>query len=331
MDVNPSEIFKLATAYWDSSVFLTANRLNVFSIISQRERTAADIADELNTAVHPTEMFLNACVSLELLEKEGGKYKNAAVSENFLVKGAPMYLGDALKYSDDLYQVWGKLEDTLRSGRPVLDPGTILGKDPEKTRNFIIGMHNRAIGVGRSLAEKVDLGGRKRLLDVGGGPATYSILLAQKNPDLSSTVMDLPHVVNIAGEIIEEFNMNKRVRTLSGDYSKDPFPGRYDCVLNSGIFHRETEESCRMLLNKAFECLEPDGLMIVNDVFCNKEKDGPPFVMLFGINMMLTSEHGTVHSVSEVMQWMEDAGFHSITSEPLSPPMPHTIIKGVKP
>jgi ubiquinone/menaquinone biosynthesis C-methylase UbiE len=331
MDLNPSVIFKLATAYWDSSVFLTANRLNLFSIISESEKTASELAGELGTVVHSTEMFLNTCVSLGLIEKTDGKYKNSALSETFLVKGKPSYLGDALKYSDDLYPVWGRLEDTLRSGTPALKPETILGEDPEKTRNFVMGMHNRALGVGSSLAEKADLAGRNRLLDVGGGPATYSILLARKNPDLKAKVMDLPKVVEIAQEIIKDFKMEERVQAVAGDYTKDPFPEGNDCVLNSGIFHRETEDSCRVLINKAYKSLEPGGLFIINDVFCNKEKDGPPFVMLFGINMMLTSEFGTVHSTAEVTQWLKEAGFTDISSEPLPPPMPHTLIKGVKP
>ena len=331
MDLNPSAIFKLATAYWDSSLFLTANRLNLFSIISESEKSASELAGELGTVAHSTEMFLNTCVSLGLIEKVDGKYKNSALSETFLVKGKPSYLGDALKYSDDLYPVWGRLEDTLRSGTPALKPETILGEDSEKTRNFVMGMHNRALGVGRSLAEKADLAGRKRLLDVGGGPATYSILLAQKNPDLQSKVMDFPKVVEIAQEIIKDFKMEERVQAIAGDYTKDPFPEGNDCVLNSGIFHRETEDSCRALINKAYKSLEPGGLYIVNDVFCNKEKDGPPFVMLFGINMMLTSEFGTVHSTAEVTQWLKEEGFMDISSEPLPPPMPHTLIKGVKP
>lgn len=331
MDVNPSVLFKLATAYWDSCVFLTANRLKLFSKIGHSVKTVSEIAEDLGTAAHSTEMFLNTCVSLGLLEKQNGKYRNSAVSEAFMVEGTPAYLGDAMKYSDDLYPVWGKLEDTLRSGKPAMKPETILGEDPEKTRHFILGMHNRALGVGRSLAAKIDLTGKKSLLDVGGGPATYSILLAQKNPALKAKVMDLPRVVEIAREIISEFRMEDRVQAIDGDYTKDPFPDENDCILNSGIFHRETGDACRRLIHKAFASLQPGGLFFINDVFCNKEKDGPPFVMLFGINMMLTSEFGTVHSTAEVIQWLKEEGFTDISSEPLPPPMPHTLIKGVKP
>jgi len=331
MDINPSSIFKLATAYWDSCVFLTANRLELFSKIGGDGKTAAEISDALGTEIRTTELFVNTCASLGFLEKKDGKYKNSPVAEAFLVKGKPAYLGDALKYSDDLYPVWGRLEDSLRTGKPALKHETILGEDTQKTRNFVMGMHNRALGVGRTLAESIDLSGRKKLLDVGGGPATYSILLAKKNPGLIATVMDLPDVAGIAREIITEFKMGDRVFTMEGDYTKTPFPEGNDCVLYSGMFHRETPESCSLLLSKAFDSLRSGGLVIVNDVFCNREKDGPPFVMLFGINMMLTSDHGTVHSTFEVTQWLSETGFTDISSKPLPPPMPHTVIKAVKP
>ena len=329
--INPSTIFQLATAYWGSSVLLTANRLKVLSAIGHGEKPSQELADKLGTAVHATEMLLNACASMGLLDKKDDKYKNTDPSSAFLVEGSPGYLGDALRYSDDLFPVWGRLEDTLRSGKPALKHETILGEDTEKTRNFVLGMHNRALGVGRSLAVKLDLRGRKRLLDVGGGPATYSILLTKQNIGLTSRVMDLPKVVEIAQEIIKDFHMEERVQAIVGDYTNDPFPDGNDCILCSGIFHRETTGLCKMLISKAFDALEHGGVLIINDVFCNREKDGPPFAMLFGINMLLTSNFGTIHSTFEVTQWFMEAGFINIAYEPLPPPMPHTIIQGVKP
>lgn len=331
LPTDPSQIFQLATAYWGSSILLTANRLRLFSIIGKDEKAASEIAERLGAVLHYTEMFLNACVSLGFLEKVNGRFKNSPLSEGFLIEGGQSYLGDALKYSDDLYPVWGRLEETIRSGMPALNPETILGGDKEKTRNFILGMHNRALGVGKTLADRLDLGNRKRLLDVGGGPGTYSILLAKKNTGLRSRVMDLAGVIEIAQEIIRGFQMEERVEVISGDYTKDPLPDGNDCLLYSGIFHREPADSCKRLIDKAFNVLEHGGLIIINDIFCNKEKDGPPFAMLFGINMLLTSEFGTVHSIFELTEWLTQAGFIDIRHEPLPPPMPHTIIQGVKP
>ena len=41
------------------------------------------------------------------------------------------------------------------------------------------------------------------MLDVGGGPGTYSVLISQAFPEIDCTVLDLPEVVNVAQELIE--------------------------------------------------------------------------------------------------------------------------------
>ncbi|MGW8370230.1 MAG: hypothetical protein ACWGPN_16320, partial [Gammaproteobacteria bacterium] len=94
---------------------------------------------------------------------------------------SPAYMGNALRYSDNLYETWGGLEQALAGDRPALAAETYLGSDPKTTRDFVYGMHDRAIGIGAALAEIVDLGDRQTLLDVGGGPGTYSAMLARKN------------------------------------------------------------------------------------------------------------------------------------------------------
>lgn len=240
-------------------------------------------------------------------------------------------MGEALKYSDDLYPVWGKLEQTLRTGKPALQHDAILGQDPEKTRHFVLGMHNRALGMGQSLAALLDLAGRRRLLDVGGGPATYSCLLAKKNPGLTSRSMDLPAVVAIARTIVEGFAMQERVEPIVGDYNQETYPGGNDVVLCSGMFHREPPDSCRAILRKSFAALDPGGLVVVHDVLCDDDKAGPPFALLFGINMALTATFGTVHSSQEVAQWMAEAGFVNPVAQNLPPPWPEALVLGHKP
>ena len=49
-------------------------------------------------------------------------------------------------------------------------------------------MHNRALAIGNILTQLIDLRGRRKLLDVGGGPGTLSALFAQQNPELAAAV-----------------------------------------------------------------------------------------------------------------------------------------------
>lgn len=324
---DPSIITELATGYWASMVLIAANRLGVFSLLSERALTAAEVAAACESDARVTEMLLNACVSKRLLVKEDGRYRNSATAALFLVRGTPSFLGDALKYAEDLYPVWGQLEQAVRTSRPPLASEDYLGTDTEKTRNFVYGMHNRARGIAAAVTAGIDLTGRRQLLDVGAGPGTYSISLVRKTPGLRSTVFDLGPVVQIASEIIADAGFADRITAAPGDYLRDDFPQGNDVVLMSGMMHREVEANCRLLLAKAHASLAPGGQLIVSDVmFDDEAKTEPALSALFALNMMLTSEQGSTHSRPEMLRWMADAGFDRMHSETLPPPMSHVAL-----
>lgn len=329
--IDPSLIFKLATGYWDSKVIFTANQLNIFTFLGEGPLTCEELAPLCKCHSRSLEILLNACVGIGLLKKESKAFSNVPVTQSYMVQGQQGYLGDALKYNDDLYPVWDKLCESIQHNKPAMIPEAQLGNDPEKTRHFIMGMHNRALGIGRCFAEEQNLEGKEKLLDVGGGPGTYSLLLAEKTPGLTSKVMDLPRVLKITKEIIESFGLGERVSTVEGDYTKDDFPKGNDVILFSGMLHRETPEMFKILLEKAYDALLPGGMVIINDLFFDDDnKDSPPFVTLFALTMLLTSTHGTIHSKSSAERWLSETGFAQINSKPLPPPMPHLVITALK-
>ena len=213
-----------------------------------------------------------------------------------------------------------------------MPPETILGDDVEKTRAFVLAMHERAKGIGAVLPHGADLTGRKHLLDVGGGPGTYSVGLIRQTPGLRSTVLDRPGVLAVTKELVAEQGFADRVDLRPADYLTDDFGTGYDCALLSGMMHRETPDACQMLLRKAFAALDPGGLVIVSDVFFDDDdKTGPPFATFFALNMMLTAEHGTCHARTEMAAWMKMAGFVDVEIKPLPPPNPHTLLFGARP
>lgn len=328
--LNPARIIALSTAYWDSQTLLTANRMGLFALLAEGAKTLQEIAGELGTQPKATRMLLNACIALELLEESEGRYSNSGLSQAFLTPGQQGYLGDAIRYSDDLYHTWGKLEQALRSGLPPMPAEMYTGEDLEQTRNFVYGMHNRALGIGRIMIDLVDLTGRKKMIDVGGGPGTYSALLVQRYPHLHSRVLDLPGVLKISREIIESMGVSDRVTTQELNYLQDDFPQSNDAVMISGVFHRETEETCRDLVRRACQALDKGGMLIVSDIFADPGGKGPLFATLFGLNMMLTAADGEVHADEDVASWMQQQHFGDIKKIYFPQPMPHRIVTGIK-
>ena len=327
---DPSRIIELSTAYWGSQTLITANRLGIFDLLAGDPLTSAEIAKRLQLNERMAALFLNACVGLGLCEKDGGRYANSRASEVFLVSSSPAAMGNSMSFMDDIYATWGDLEQALRSGEPAKQAITYLGDDKEQTRHFVYSMHDRAMAIGRALPDVVDLNGKRRMLDVGGGPGTFSALLTGRFEGLKSEVLELEGVAAVAEEILTDTGAADRVTMICGDYHTSDFGTGYDVVLMSGMFHRESADSCRQLIAKAHDCLEPGGILIVNDVFTDEDGTTPEFSALFGITMMLTAPHGCVHADAEVASWMSGAGFDGVDRRPFPPPMPHRVVTGVR-
>ena len=326
--VSPSRIMQLATGYWDSAALLAANELQLFDAIGQYAVSAEDMTIKLIADLRGLSMILDACVGLGLLIKgDDGRYSNSPEALAFLVKGSPAYLGDALRWSADQYPLWGKLANSVQAGTPAKEPSVHLGDDPDQTRTFVMAMHNRAKGIARVVTAFIDLSESKKLLDIGGGPGTYSVLLAQKYPELEVTLLELPAVAAIAIELISASGLQDRVATINGSAVEDQFGvSEYDSILISGVLHQMAPSTIQNIFVKARLALKPGGKIFISDVMLNSDKTQPVFSTLFSLQMLLTSNAGAVFSVDECKEWLEMAGFGNIQSQKLPEPLPYVLV-----
>jgi len=329
---NPALLMQLTLAHRSSAVLFAAVNLDIFSTLAVEPATAEAVAERSHTVPDATRLLLEACVAEGLLTSDGRTFANTPIADAFLVRGRPAFSASQFKYAEDLYPAWGRLTDLVRSGRPPLPPETILGEDEEKTRNFVHAMHERARGIGSVLAHLVELSGRRRLLDIGGGPGTYSASLVRQTPGLTSTILDVPGVLKVTRELIDASDVADRITLMAGDYLTSAFGSGYDVALLSGMMHRETPANCRLLLTKTFDALEPGGLVIVSDVFFDDDsKRSPSFAVYFALNMMLTSAEGSAHAKTEMAAWMSAVGFVDVQTRELPKPNAHTLVLGKKP
>ena len=192
-------------------------------------------------------------------------------------------------------------------------------------------MHGRALGMGRAVVPRLDLKGCATLLDVGGGPGTYAVLITNANPSLRATVLDLPAVAAIATELIAAQGASDRVGVLPGDYHTTPFPHSLDAINFFGMLHQESGDSIRDLFRRAFEALRPGGIVHVLDMMTDASHTSPAFSALFAVNMALTTANGWVFSDAELRGWLEEAGFIDFRVDALPAPMPHWLASARKP
>jgi 3-hydroxy-5-methyl-1-naphthoate 3-O-methyltransferase len=328
---DPGPILRLITGYWGSMALFAANDAGVFTALASGGRSSAEVAAELALPERPLRMLLGAMAGLGLLIVEDGRFSNTPLADTFLVEGRPAFLGPAIQYAADSYPLWGELPRVVRTGAPPAGAESYLGADPERTRRFVWGMHARAVGVAHGVVAAIDLPAGTRLLDLGGGPGTYSLLLARKVPGLSAIVLDLPPIVAIAREIIESSGLGGRIETRAGDYVTDAYPSGMSAALLSGVLHREPEATCRAMLARVAGALEPGGTVIIGDVMLGADHASPPFATLFALHMLVSSERGGAHSKDDQRRWLEDAGFVDVQVRDLPAPAMHTVITARKP
>ncbi|MHC4624274.1 MAG: methyltransferase [Planctomycetota bacterium] len=296
MDDKLARINNLAWAYRAARVLQVANNLDIFSAIAGKQLSADEVAAQVHCKGEMMEKLLIACVAMGLLEKTGGRYKNTELSETYLVAGRPLYQGDIISHAASVWRFWDTLEEQM-----LLDPSN-LSKKRDEHRSFIMGMHNIAVtGRARMFTDAVDLSGRRRLFDVGGGPGTYSIAACRLYPELTAVVFDTPEAAAIAREVIAKEGLQDRVSVQAGDWDTDGFGENNDVVLLSNVLHGPSSKA-RMKLRKARDSLVSGGLVVIQEFLLNNEKTGPLIPALFNIMVGAYSE-------GELLSLLEKGGF----------------------
>jgi len=327
---DPSALHQLATGYWASAVLLSANDLGVFAALPDGDATADELAASLKLDRRATALLLDACVALSLLVKGGERYR-LAPGADFLVPGRPGCLAGAFRWLAEQFALWGRLSDAVRGGGPVTRPELHLGDDPDRTRAFVLAMHERAAATAPAVVPALDLAGCRSLLDVGGGPGTYAALLAVAYPDLRVAVLDLPGVSAVARELLAASPARDRIELVPADATQ----GRYgtachDAVLFSGVLHQFGPDAIRAMLAGAHRTLRPGGRVFVCDLMLDATRTWPAFSALFSLQMLLTSRDGAAFAADDCVAWLAEAGFTPVEVVPLPPGLPYTLLRATK-
>lgn len=304
-----AQLMHMASGYWRSQVLFASTELGVFDALTAGPLTSAEVAQRCATSPDYTERLLSGCVVCGLLEKHDGRYSNNRLASQHLTKDGAQSLTYWVRFFASCYRPWSSLTEVIREGHSVADAFDQLARGTDLTRDMTFAMHEYALGPGREIVDALDLAGHKRLLDVGGGPGTYAILLAQRFPELSAEVFDLPTVLEITRELIKEFGASDRVSTRAGNYMTDDWGSGYDVILMSNMLHQESPERCVALLRKAHAALADGGLLVVQLAFLNAEKTAPAWGVLQSLQVAVLYAQGRAYSFDEVLAMLPEVGF----------------------
>ena len=307
------QIMSLARGFQVAKMLMVAVDLGLFDFLEE-PKSAGETAAWLKADARSTGIFLNGLAALGILVKGVDYFRNSESASRYLVRGSENYRGAIVKHMEHTWKRgWEDLKDTVLMGHPPeADPEKWVDARPQRdeaeVRAFIWGMHAIARDLAPKVAAKLDLRGVRRLLDLGGGPATYAIIFAQANPQLHATVFDLPMPIEIAKENITKNGLTDRVDTLAGNFLQDDIGAGYDFIWVSQILHSHDEGQCKLIIGKAVAALKGGGTLAIQDFYLNADGASPTGAAMFGVHMLAVTPRGRAYTHGEVAEWMQEAG-----------------------
>lgn len=324
------ELARINGGYAEARILHAAVTLGLFDRLDAAGRTAAVIAAAAGTDPRATELLLNALVAMRVVRKDGDLFKETEVTRTYLTTTSPASYTGFVRFDASLWSLWENLAETVRTGKPARDPD-MFQSSTEDTARFIDAMASivAARGDARVLAETLELGGVRRLLDVGAGPGSYAIEMVRRHPDLRATIFDLPGTLAVSRRYVEASGVADRIELVAGDYLRDPLPAGYDLVFLSNVIHGEDEDTNRALMRKVHGALVAGGRVMIKDHVTDESGTSPAPAAIFSIAMLLFTR-GRDYAFAEIRDWLLAAGFARVEADVLPPGLISTLVVGHK-
>lgn len=320
----PGRILNLGLGFWASKTLLSGVELGLFTELAKGSLTADAIGQRLNLHRRSLCDFLDALVSLQMLERDAdGRYSNTPETDLFLDRAKPSYIGGMLEMaSTRLYPFWGSLTEGLRTGRPQNEAKSggnlfdALYTDTERLHNFLCAMTGLSLVSGRAIAQKFPWGNYRTFIDIGGAQGAVAVQVALAHQHLQGGNFDLATVRPVFEDYVSQHGLNDRLRFYPGDFFTDPLPSA-DVLIMGHILHDWDLDEKRMLLEKAYAALPAGGALIVFEALIDDERRVNTTGLLMSLNMLIETPGGFDYTGADCSQWMRDAGFRQTRVEHL--------------
>jgi len=316
---NDQNIWKLwFSKYW----FMTlgaAHDAGLFGALKETPKSAEQLSRDHGLNRFTLRPVIAILSSLGFLKVIDGLVHLTEDARTFLLKDSPFHWGAPLAHEVRHFPLHQELVEKLQNQALLPHSPSIAAEgweageiDAELARDIAAYMQAQALPASIGVALRGDFAGVTRLLDVGGGSGCYSISIAQHQPHLRCTVMDLASMCGVATEYIRAAGMTDRVDTVAVDMFRERWPPGSDAIFMSNVFHDWNFDTCAELAEKAFQALPSGGRLYLHEMLFDDDGEGPLETACFSL-VMLLGTMGQQFTGPELAGIVQKAGFQDVT------------------
>lgn len=264
-----TQINQLIRGYWTTQAIYVVAELRVPDLLADGPKTPKELAEQAGANPDLLYRVMRALASIGIfVEDEEGRFALTPLAETLRSEPHGGQQAYAMLHGRELYQSWGKLLDSLRTGKPAFENafGTTafeyLSEHPERGAVFDKAMTGHHGAETIPMLDAYDFSGFKEVVDVGGGNGSVLIVALQRLTELRGVLFDLPGVAERAAAEIEKAGLKDRCRVVGGNFLES-VPAGADAYLLRHVVHDWRDEDCVTMLTNCRKAMKPGGRVLV--------------------------------------------------------------------
>lgn len=306
-------LWRMVNAYQVSQAIHVVATLGIADLLADGPRSIDDLAGVTETHAPTLYRLLRALASVGVFVETDGRFGLTPLAEYLRtdvpgsVRSWAMFIGRPYTWS-----AWAHLIGSVKTGETAFPKSYGMSvweyraSHPEENEIFNDAMTQLSAGAAEMIADSYDFSEIVTLADVGGGQGELLAKILAVNPDLRGILIDQPHVVAGAKDLLERMGVAGRCEVVGGSFF-ETVPGGADAYLFKSVIHNWDDETAAGILRKCREVIPDDGrLLIVELVFGPPNEPDP---MKFMDLMMLVMPGGKERTEAEFRTLLAQAEF----------------------
>lgn len=322
-------MFDIVAGFVYSQVLYTCVHLRILELLHESgPLTIGELAARVDLPEESCLLLAKAASSLDLMEYYGrGRWglgaQGAAMIANPGV--AAMVEHHAMLYAD--------LQDPVSLLRAGKTGQTRLGRfwayagqePPSGLDGERVSEYTRLMSVSQQLvAEEIldvfTFRGYARLMDLGGGNATFLSAVAGRVPGLELVLFDLPAVAEKARARFAELGLEHRATAVGGDFFADPLPRGADLISLVRVVHDHNDDHVLGLFRSIRQVLPAHGALLLAEPMSGTSGAEPIGDAYFGIYLHAMGR-GRPRTPAELEEMLLKSGFTRVRLIPTRTPL----------
>jgi O-methyltransferase domain/Dimerisation domain len=317
-EITPDPIMKIALGFMAAKHLFVASEIGVFEKLAGGSATLDELAAASGIPGRTLRISADAMVSLGLLEREDGRYRNSTAAATFLAGGTGPDLRPMLRFWDKLsYPAWLELESAVRNGE---GRAGFFKFNEEQQQIFSLGVEAFSAPAAMALAAAYDFGRHRRLLDVAGGTGSILIAVLRRHPALRGTLFELAGTCAVARRRLAREPEGARIEVIEGDLLKDSLPEGHDAVVAANIVHGLSEAHNLDLLRNTRAHVSVGARLLLVDLWMDASRTQPPAAPLMSGEFLIHAGEGQSYAEDEADAWLTQTGWRKLERRPLTGP-----------